>query len=385
MSERPRVVNPFYFGDLAVDEAFTDRRDELKSLKADMLNGLNVALIAPRRYGKSSLVRRASQELLGRGVLVAEVDLMKAPTKERFASHLARAIHDDVASPMFKAREAALRVFDSLRVKPVITYDAAGGTFGFSFSAAHAAEDIDATIERLLELPAELAAEQGKRVVVYFDEFQEVTDIDPGLPALMRAVFQEQPDVGHVYAGSKRDMMSRLFNHENEPFYRSAKVMEIGPIPPDLFARFIRERFDATDRGVSDAAVEGLLELTHGHPYATQEVAYALWEEVPMGFTASVADLERALDVVLRSENARFTLLWESLSRTQRLLLLALAAEPGRVQSTGYRNAHGLPAPSSVQRAVEALVLAEVVARRADGVHEIVEPFLMQWVRRYAA
>ena len=273
MSERTRVVNPFYFGDLAVDEAFTDRRDELKSLKADMLNGRNVALIAPRRYGKSSLVRRASQELQRNGVLVAEVDLMKAPTKERFASHLARAIHDDVASPMFKARDAALRVFDSLRVKPVITYDPAGGTFGFSFSAAHAAEDIDATIERLLELPAELAAEQRKRVVLYFDEFQEVTDIDPGLPALMRAVFQEQPDVGHVYAGSKRDMMSRLFNHENEPFYRSAKVMEIGPIPPDLFARFIRERFDATDRGVSTAAVDGLLEITHGHPYATQEVA----------------------------------------------------------------------------------------------------------------
>ena len=89
MSERTRVVNPFYFGDLAVDEAFTDRRDELKSLKADMLNGQNVALIAPRRYGKSSLVRRASQELQRNGVLVAEVDLMKAPTKERFASHLA--------------------------------------------------------------------------------------------------------------------------------------------------------------------------------------------------------------------------------------------------------------------------------------------------------
>ena len=104
-----------------------------------------------------------------------------------------------------------------------------------------------------------------------------------------------------------------------------------------------------------------------------------------MGFTASDADLERALDVVLRSENARFTLLWESLSRTQRMLLLALGAESGRVQSTAYRNAHGLPAPSSVQRAVEALVLAEVVGRRADGAHEIVEPFLTQWVRRYAA
>jgi hypothetical protein len=383
---RPKYTpNPFYFGDLALDEAFTDRRDELKSLESDMQNGRNVALIAPRRYGKSSLVRRASQELVRKGVLVAEVDLMKTPTKERFASHLARAIHDDLASPMFKARETALKVFDSLRVKPVVTLDPADGSLGFSFSAAHGDEDIDDTIERLLALPAELAAEQRKRIVVYFDEFQDVTGIDPRLPALMRAVFQDQPDVSHVYAGSKRDMMSRLFNHENEPFYRSAKVMEIGPIPPELFASFIRQRFDATDRGVSDAAIDALLGVTRGHPYATQEFAYALWEEVPEGFTGSVGDLDKALDVVLRSENARFTLLWDGLSRAQRLLLQALAAEPGRVQSTAYRNAHGLPAASSVQRANEVLMAAELVARRADGAHEIVEPFLAQWVSRYAA
>ena len=316
MAGRPEnVTNPFYFGDLALDEAFTDRREELKSLEADMRNGRNVALIAPRRYGKSSLVRRASQHLVRRGVLVAEVDLMKTPTKERFASHLARAIHDGLASRMFKARDAALRVFDSLRVKPVVTLDPADGALGFTFSTSHGQADIDDTIERLLALPAELAAEQGKQVVLVFDEFQEVTGIDAGLPALMRAVFQEQPDVSHVYAGSKRDMMSRLFNHENEPFYRSAKVMEIGPIAPALFAPFIGARFDSTDRGVLDAAVERLLGITHGHPYATQELAYALWEEVPSGFTASASDLDKALDVVLRSENARFTLLWHGRAR----------------------------------------------------------------------
>src|SRR4051812_29199898 len=99
---RPRrTPNPFYFGDLALDEAFTDREAELEELETDMLNGLNVALIAPRRYGKTSLVRRAVQELHDE-VLVAEVDLMKTPTKERFASHLARAIHNDLASVLMK-------------------------------------------------------------------------------------------------------------------------------------------------------------------------------------------------------------------------------------------------------------------------------------------
>jgi AAA+ ATPase superfamily predicted ATPase len=380
-----RITNPFYFGDLALDEAFTDRKDELKSLETDILNGQNVALIAPRRYGKSSLVRRASLNLAAKGVLVAEVDLMKAPTKERLASHLARAIHDDIASPIIKAKEAALRLFDSLRVKPVITVDPAHGSYSFTFIPTHTDEDIDATLERLLELPAQLAAEQKAKVALYFDEFQEITDIDPNLPALMRAVFQEQPDVAHVYAGSKRDMMSRLFNDKNEAFYRSAKVMEIGAIPSDLFASFVKERFDATEKGVSEAAIEGLLEVTRGHPYATQELAYALWDEVPSGFSATVSDLERALDVVLRSENARFTLLWDNLSRAQRQLLQAVALESGHIQSARYLLRHGLPSASTIQKAARALEKAELIGKRPDGATVIVEPFLVEWVARYAA
>ncbi len=381
----PRATNPFTFGDLALDDAFTDRLDDLRMLKADMLNGQNVALIAPRRYGKSSLVRRAAQELAAKGVLVVEVDLMKTPTKERFAAHLARAIHADLGSALFKAKEASLRLFDSLRVKPVITYDPGEASFGFTFASTPDQADIDDTIERLLELPARLAAEQKRTVVVYFDEFQEVTDIDPRLPQLMRSVFQEQPDVSHVYAGSRRDMMSRLFNGENEPFYRSAKVMEIGPIPHEPFAAFIRERFDGTGRGVAEEAVERVLGFTGGHPHATQELAYALWEEVPLGHAASTADVDTALAAVLRSENARFTLLWEGFPRAQRLLVQALAIEPGRVQAERFRDRYGLPAASSVQRAAGALVAAEVIAKREDGLHAIAEPFLGEWVRRNAS
>src|SRR5664279_157201 len=387
MAGARRISNPFYYGDLALDEAFTDRQSELKSLEADLRNGQNVALIAPRRYGKSSLVRRATQRLAATGVLVAEVDLMKTPTKEKLASALARSIYRDLAKgKAVKAKEQArdqLKMFAGLRIAPVITVNPEDASFSFSFSASHAEEDIDATLERLFELPAQLAVEQKKRVVLYFDEFQEIIDIDPKLPTLMRAVFQEQPEVAHVYAGSKRDMMTRLFSHRNEPFYRSAKVMEIGLIPVGLFKRFIRARFDATDRGIADAVLDALLETTRGHPYGTQELAYALWEEVPEGFTAQTSDLEAALAAVLRAENAHFTLLWEKISRAQRLVLQALAAEPGRVQASGYRATFSLPAASTAQRAIEALAGDALVARRVDGAYEIIEPFLAEWVLGY--
>jgi AAA+ ATPase superfamily predicted ATPase len=378
-----RRPNPFTFGDLALDEAFTDRTSELAELKSDMLNGLNVALIAPRRYGKTSLVRRAVQELHDDGVLVAEVDLMRTPTKEQFASHLARSIHNDLASPLMKAKDA-LDLITSVRIAPTVTVNPADGSYSFSFggSIARGPEDIDATIESLLELPARIAAERKRRVALSFDEFQEVTGIDPKLPGLMRAVFQDQPEVSHVYAGSKRHMMRRLFTHEHEPFYMSAKVIEIGTIPPELFREFVRARFDSTDRGIADAAVDGLLDVTRGHPYATQELAYALWEEIPEGFTATVDDLAHALEAVIRSEDARFTLLWEQASRAQRVLLQALAAEPGRPQAAAYQARYGLGTASTMQRAVSALVADEVVARRQDGSYEIVEPFLTEWLGR---
>jgi uncharacterized protein len=376
-------VNPFRYGDLALDEAFTDRREELEALTSDMLNGQNVALLAPRRYGKSSLVKRAAQELLEADVLVAEVDLMKTPTKEKLAAKLSKTIHDDVATPLVNAKER-LRFFSTLRITPTITVDPRDGTPTFSFAATHSDEDIDGTLERLLELPAQLAAERGRRVVVFFDEFQEVTAIDARLPALMRAVFQEQPDVAHVYSGSRRDMMRTLFTHPNEPFFRSAKVMELGVIAPELFKPFIRERFAETGRRVPEDVLDGLLDITGGHPYATQELAYSLWELVPEGFTATSVDFDQALEAVLHAENAHFTLVWDSASRAQRLLLQALAVEPGRVQAEAYRLRFGLPAASTVQRAVETLASEELLGRK-EGSWVIAEPFLREWILRNAA
>jgi hypothetical protein len=379
--QHPR--NPFTYGDLVSDEAFTDRETELDQLASDLRNGQNVALIAPRRYGKSSLVKAALRRVHAEGMLVVEVDLMTTPTKERLAAKLAKSIHDDVASSLMKAREA-LRFFSTLRVVPTVTVDL-NSSVRFSFAASRGSSEIDATIERLLELPAELAADRGRRLVVFFDEFQEVSSLDPRLPALMRSIFQTQREVAHLYAGSKREMMHNLFSDRNEPFFRSAKIMEIGAISSPLFADYIRRQFDRTNRGVNDETVERLLAVTGGHPYATQELAFALWDLVPEGFTATVSDFDAALEAVLRSENARFTLVWENATQPQRLLLQALAAEPGRPFSNGYRLAHELPPVSGVQRALRPLVENELVRKTPEGLYEIAEPFLSEWVLGYAS
>lgn len=364
--------NPFNFGDLALDETFTDREAELAELTADIRNGQNVVVFAPRRYGKSSLVWRATRELAAAdAALVAYVDLMRTPTKEQLAARLAEAIHDEIATPLMRARDRAMQVFRGLRISPSMTIGD-DGRVRFSFTAGLAPADVDATLERLFELPAELAAERGKRVAVVFDEFQEVLDIDRHLPALMRSVFQTQPEVSHVYLGSKRSMMDRLFSDRNEPFWRSARHMELGPIPAESFARFVRERFASTGMEVDADAVASVLSATGGHPHATQELCYALWE---------TGTFDAALHRVLRAEHARFTLVWDQASGVQRLVLQALAIEDTTsITAVEYRRRHGLPGSSSVQRALDALTGAELVSRDGPGAYRISEPFLAEWI-----
>ncbi|MEN3342927.1 MAG: hypothetical protein V7644_2331 [Actinomycetota bacterium] len=311
---------------------------------------------------------------------------MRAVTKEQLAAQLAQVLYEHVATPLVRVRERAQRLFGGLRIRPVMTVDPMTGSLGFSFAAGHAREEVDATIQRLLELPAELAAERGRRVALVFDEFQQVIGIDAALPALMRAVFQDQPHVSHVYLGSRRSLMRQLFSDANEPFWRSAKHVELGPIPVEAFSRFVHERFEATRKHASAVVVEEVLAVTRGHPYGTQELCYALWEETPAGRKTTPEGLEAALAHVLRSENAYFTHVWTGASRAQRLVLQALAAEPPTAAtSEEYRRRHGLPAPSSVQRALDALVADELVMRERRGWYRIAEPFLAEWIRRYGA
>jgi len=373
--------NPFRFGALALDDAFTDREAELDELISDVLNGQDVVVFAPRRYGKSSLVWRVSQDVTGQGVLVAHVNLMTTPTKEKLAEKLAETIHDDLASTLFRARER-LRVFAGLRITPIVTVDPDTGKLGFSFSAGRQPQDVDATLERLLELPGQLAAERERKVALVLDEFQEIVDIDPNLPKLMRSVFETQPEVAHVYLGSKRHMMERIFNDENEPFWRSAKQMELGVIAPPLFRGYIGDQFETTGRRIHPGVVDRVLAATGGHPYATQELCYFLWEETPEGREAGSEEYDAALGKLLRSEHAHFGLVWEKAARAQRLVLQALATEPGRPLGGEYRRRHGLPGASTIQRALQALVKDEFVAKDRDGEYRIAEPFLVEWLQR---
>jgi uncharacterized protein len=371
------AANPFKYGPIALDDSFTDRAAEIDELATDALNGQDVVVFAPRRFGKTSLVHRTAQRLTGENALIAEVDLWVTPTKEKLAARLAREIAD-ILGISGKAKEIA-RVFGSLRIRPIVTVED-DGSFGFSFAAGHSVADVDDTLERLLRMLGETAASRKRPVVLILDEFQEIVEIDPGLTKLMRSVFQEQPEVAHIYLGSKRHLMERIFNDQNEPFWRSAKRIELGPIPAGEFKPFIREGFRENHRDITDEVVDHVLEITGGHPYATQQLCYFLWAETPEGGTADDERLESALSRLLVSEHTHFSDLWDRATGNQRILLSALAEEPGRPQTRDYQTRHGLRGSSTTQKAINALIQQELVTKH-DGFVALSEPFLAEWIR----
>jgi AAA+ ATPase superfamily predicted ATPase len=382
------MTNPFSFGDLALDDAFADREAEVEELVADMRNGQNVLVYAPRRYGKSSLVWRAAAKAVAADVLVGYVDLMRTPTKERLAAALAKTVYEDLASRREQLADQVARLFGGLRVRPVVELDPETGTPRFTFDASRRKRtgDIDETIERLLELPQRVAGERRRRVALVLDEFQEVVKLDKGFPNLMRAVFQTQPEVGHVYLGSKRHVLDGIFNDRNEPFWRSAKRLELGTIPTAAFTRFIVGRFEGTDKGITAGALDRIAAAAGGHPYATQELCYFVWGLVPVGRHATGEDVEEALVQVLRSEHNHFSRVWDDATEHERLLMLALAAEPTPgLYTADWQKRHDLASSTHVQRAASALVREEIVGRNEDGEYALVEPFLAEWLDREQA
>lgn len=368
--------NPFKYGPIALDDSFTDRDAEIAELTSDALNGQDVVIFAPRRFGKTSLVHRTAQRLVARRALVAEVNLWVTPTKERLAAKLAGEIAE-ILGIAGKAKEIA-RAFGSLRIKPAMTIEA-DGSISFSFAGGHTTEDVDETLERLFRMLGETQASRRRQVVLILDEFQDVIEIDPALTRLMRSVFQEQPEVAHIYLGSKRHLMERIFSDENEPFWRSAKRVELGPIPPEEFKSFIYEGFRKSDRDIADAVVDAVLDLTGGHPYATQQLGYFLWAETAVGETAGTEKLDDALDRLLVSEHTHFSAIWDRASGNQRLLLAALAKEPGRPQTKDYQARHSLRGSSTTQKAITGLVGQELVSND-NGFVRISEPFLAEWI-----
>src|SRR5438067_9548484 len=235
------MPNPFRYGQIATGEFFTDRAAETERLVAEALAGQNTVIIAPRRYGKTSVALYARERLQQKKVLVAYADLFRATSKQRLINELGTALYRGLATPLERARLAAVDVFRMLPFQPKVSVGK-DGTPSVEFSPLALPQDQDRAIEQLLSIPEQFAQERKRRVVVMLDEFQEIVTLDAALPAVLRSVIQAQKQVSYVFLGSRRHLLTEVFTGRNEPLYRSARPLSLGQIQAADFRRYIRSR-----------------------------------------------------------------------------------------------------------------------------------------------
>ncbi len=378
------MENPFVYGEVVPAAAFVDREDELKRLTGDLLAGQKVFLISPRRYGKSSLVRRALISAERAGCLTVDVTVSSYSSYLAFLEGYARA----VLSAESRRSRAVAWLREAIGVtRPEIRVEAdPDGSAGVAvaFPAIRSARDVARLAPEIFALPARLAETRGQRVVVALDEFQAIGGFNGGsVEEALRAAVQHQRRVGYVFSGSEPTLMEAMLK-PRRPFYKAGPVMRLEKIPAEPFAAFIEQRFQKTGIKAEAGLGHAVLEVAGHLPYDVQRLAHELWDDTRadgvkrVGFDQLHATLRR----LLTEHEVFFEATWQRLTLAQRAVLRALVLEDGRtLMSSDVRTRHRLGGASSVQAALGALRKHDVIAREADR-YVVVDSLMREWIAR---
>lgn len=372
--------NPFKYGSVVEERTFCNREQERKDLRRAIDNAGRLFLYAERRMGKTSLMRRVLDGLSQEEYITAYVDLWPTETPAEFAAALAKALAEATSTTAGKLLNTAQDLFSHLR--PSVTVDESGAPV-LTFGAA-APTGSEPELEEVLAAPRKLAREDGRRILVVFDEFQQIVEYDEGqVERKLRSAIQHHDEVAYLFLGSRKHLIQAMFLDSKRPLYRSAEHYPLGPIEEDDWRPFIQERFEAAGKAMPGEQVASVCELTGGHPFYVQHLCHVLWERCEEGDAVSEEEIEKAIDVLLARESYAYTALWESLTQNQRRFLRGLASEPKDVQpfSSSFVQRHGLGTPSSAQRAAEALIERDLIDRE-NGSYVVIDRFFRLWIRR---
>lgn len=349
--------NPFKSGTVA-DGSFFTGCEELPQVRQMLSDRNHLAVISPRRYGKTSLVRKAVMES-GRPVVFVNVQM--ALSAVGLAELLLKSF---LALHPWERFKDALRKF---RVKPVFSYspETNGVEVAFDSSAkgSVALEDVLALMDE--------KSEENNRLIVVLDEFQEIASLEPGTDKLLRAVMQLQKNINYLFLGSEESMMTAIFEDIKSPFFHFGSLMRLGRIPYEDFCAFLTERLVPVRGEEAKDCAREILEFTGCHPFCTQQLAAVFWDLCVR--TGNKGSVQAAADHVLRSLSASYAVLWSRFSRTNRRVLETLA------RGAKLQEIRELPS-STVYTAAARLKKEGIVIREED--FELEDPFFALWIRR---
>jgi len=364
-----RDLNPFRFSGPLAPEEMIDRDPEAVDLLALSEGGHSFRLVGPRRYGKTTLLRRVLESAEREGVAAVLVDLQDVLSIAEIVVRIERA-YERLKGPVRRHVENAFRTWN-------IGLSLGGGGFTASLQR-NPHVDAESVLLRLLELPASLFDRQGTTSLIVFDEIQDVLAV-AGADGKIRSVIQHQTDAAtYAFAGSAPGVMAQLFADPKRPLLDQAVPRNLAPLPLDAVGDYVSQRFGQTGREAG-VALSPLLEFTRGHPQRSMMLAHYLWERTARGKSADEGTWLSALDQAAADTAPLMNAIWRALTPNERRVARALAVATTPLHSEETASAVGIKR-SSIGRALESLVAnADVIDE--NGSARLTDPMFELWLQ----
>lgn len=365
--------NPFLISGYHSPEFFCDREQETAKILDALSNGRNVTLIAPRRMGKTGLIRHAFYHLKEQQpeIVTLYMDIFSTQSLGDFVRLFANTVLGKLDSAPQKALSRISQFIRSCR--PVFTFDEITGVPKVTIDVAPAEE------ENTLKEIFDYLASSEKRCYIAIDEFQQITEYDEkGVEALLRSYIQFLPNVNFIFAGSRKHVMQEMFTSSKRPFYQSTQVVTIDAIDKEKYAQFAIEHFTKHNTELPIDVFDAIYDKYNGHTWYMQALLNRLY-----GYNRNV-DLELvayATEQIIAEYSYSYADLLKSYTAGNVKLLKAIAQEGcvKEVLSGDFIAKYKLRAASSVSSSLKKLLNNELVYLTDQG-YIIYDRFMGEWL-----
>ena len=367
--------NPFLVTGYHSPEYFCDRRQEAETMIQALYNGRNVTLIAPRRMGKTGLVKHVFYKLREQepDIVTFYMDIYSTQALGDFIRLFASTVLGRLDSVPQKALGRVGKFIKSCR--PVFTFDELTGQPKVTIDIVPSSEE--ATLREIFDY----LRSSEKRCYIAIDEFQQIAEYpEKGAEALLRSYIQFVPNINFIFAGSKQHIMQQMFHSAKRPFYQSTQTQVIDRIARDEYYRFAADFFTRQGRKLAEETFGYLYDAFDGHTWYIQTLLNRLY-----GYAGNpdIGMVDYAIGEVV----AESTYTYENLlaaypaSNIRLLKAIAKAGCVREINSGDFITEYRLRAASSVNSALKRLIDREMVYKTADG-YIVYDRFMAIWLRQ---
>lgn len=369
------VNNPFILYGYESEKYFCDRKTETQELKRLVANGNHVALIAPRRIGKTGLIENLfHQKDIQRDYYTFLVDIYATKNIEELIMVMGASMLSSLRPKGAKVIQKFVNILSSLRTG--ISFDAMGNpTWNVEIGDIHLPRT---TLDEIFEY----INTADKPCIIAIDEFQTVADYhDDKVEAILRTYIQHCRNAQFIFSGSQRTMMGEIFLSPSRPFYQSTSMMNIGCIPVEKYSKFAQGLFKEADKDITTDIIEKTYQRFDGITWYVQRVMNEFFSLTPQHGVCDETMLDTAIKNILRANEFTYQSLLFQLPIKQKELLMAIAKE-GKAQnltSSAFVKKYRLTSSSSVQSAMKGLLEKNFLTSNL-GIYEVYDKFFALWL-----